>query len=215
VARGVAAHGSRLRRGLGVPSSSRCSPHRIRTRSGGADPHRAVTLPAGGSAYFQVGGFIRDPEVREQFGPLLFRQFEDQASSIGPFQQLNADLIPAGAPCERPSGRTTPISPPPTGSASRRCAPTARQPPSPAPPTSPHWTHQPTSPERSSTPPPHRSDGKAGTGAEGAAGIRCSRRNVRERAPSAAVSAVAGENTSGRGGTRTPDICLVSGALAH
>jgi pimeloyl-ACP methyl ester carboxylesterase len=44
---------------------------------------------------FQVGGFIQDPEVRRQFVPLLFRQFEDQPSSIGPFLQLNADLIPA------------------------------------------------------------------------------------------------------------------------
>ena len=44
---------------------------------------------------FQVGGFIQDPEVRQQFVPLLFRQFEDQPSSIGPFLQLNADLIPA------------------------------------------------------------------------------------------------------------------------
>jgi pimeloyl-ACP methyl ester carboxylesterase len=30
-----------------------------------------------------------------QFVPLLFRQFEDQPSSIGPFLQLNADVIPA------------------------------------------------------------------------------------------------------------------------
>jgi pimeloyl-ACP methyl ester carboxylesterase len=44
---------------------------------------------------FQVGGFIQDPEIRQQFVPLLFRQFEDQPSSIGPFLQLNADLIPA------------------------------------------------------------------------------------------------------------------------
>jgi haloalkane dehalogenase len=44
---------------------------------------------------FQVGGFIQDPEVRREFVPLLFRQFEDEPSSIGPFVQLNADLIPA------------------------------------------------------------------------------------------------------------------------
>jgi haloalkane dehalogenase len=44
---------------------------------------------------FQVGGFIQDPDVRRQFVPLLFRQFEDEPSSIGPFLQLNADLIPA------------------------------------------------------------------------------------------------------------------------
>jgi pimeloyl-ACP methyl ester carboxylesterase len=43
---------------------------------------------------FQVGGFIQDPEVRQQFVPLLFRQFEARPSSIGPFLQLNADLIP-------------------------------------------------------------------------------------------------------------------------
>ena len=44
---------------------------------------------------FQVGGFIQDPDVRQEFVPLLFRQFEVQPSSIGPFVQLNADLIPA------------------------------------------------------------------------------------------------------------------------
>jgi len=44
---------------------------------------------------FQVGGFIQDANVREEFVPLLFRQFEDQPSSISPFVQLNADLIPA------------------------------------------------------------------------------------------------------------------------
>jgi haloalkane dehalogenase len=44
---------------------------------------------------FQVGGFIQDDEVRREFLPLLFRQFEDQPSSIDAFMQLNADLIPA------------------------------------------------------------------------------------------------------------------------
>jgi haloalkane dehalogenase len=44
---------------------------------------------------FQVGGFIQDDDVRREFVPLLYRQFEDQPSSIGPFLQLNADLIPA------------------------------------------------------------------------------------------------------------------------
>ena len=44
---------------------------------------------------FQVGGFIHDVGVREQFVPLLFRQFQDEPSTIGPFLQLNADLIPA------------------------------------------------------------------------------------------------------------------------
>jgi haloalkane dehalogenase len=44
---------------------------------------------------FQVGGFIQHDDVRRVFVPLLYRQFEDQPSSIGPFVQLNADLIPA------------------------------------------------------------------------------------------------------------------------
>lgn len=44
---------------------------------------------------FQVGGFIQDPDVRREFVPLLFRQFEEEPSSIGPFMRLNADLIPA------------------------------------------------------------------------------------------------------------------------
>jgi pimeloyl-ACP methyl ester carboxylesterase len=44
---------------------------------------------------FQVGGFIEDDDVRREFVPLLFRQFEDQPSSVGPFMALNADLITA------------------------------------------------------------------------------------------------------------------------
>jgi pimeloyl-ACP methyl ester carboxylesterase len=44
---------------------------------------------------FQVGGFIQHDDVRRVYVPLLFRQFEDQPSTIGPFVQLNADLIPA------------------------------------------------------------------------------------------------------------------------
>jgi haloalkane dehalogenase len=44
---------------------------------------------------FQVGGFIEDDDVRREFVPLLFRQFEDQPSSVDAFMQLNADLIPA------------------------------------------------------------------------------------------------------------------------
>jgi haloalkane dehalogenase len=44
---------------------------------------------------FQVGGFIEDDEVRREFVPLLFRQFEDQPSSIDAFMQLNADLVSA------------------------------------------------------------------------------------------------------------------------
>ena len=41
---------------------------------------------------FQVGGFIQTPEVRAEYVPLLFRQFEDRPSTVGPFLQLNADL---------------------------------------------------------------------------------------------------------------------------
>jgi pimeloyl-ACP methyl ester carboxylesterase len=41
---------------------------------------------------FQVGGFIQTPEVRADFVPLLYRQFEDQPSTVGPFLELNADL---------------------------------------------------------------------------------------------------------------------------
>jgi haloalkane dehalogenase len=41
---------------------------------------------------FQVGGFIETPEVRAEFVPLLYRQFEDQPSTVGPFMELNADL---------------------------------------------------------------------------------------------------------------------------
>ena len=44
---------------------------------------------------FQVGGFIQDDDVRRAFVPLLFRQFEDQPSSVEAFMRLNADLIPA------------------------------------------------------------------------------------------------------------------------
>ncbi len=44
---------------------------------------------------FQVGGFIRNDAVRERFVPLLYRQFEDEPSTVGPFLELNADLTPA------------------------------------------------------------------------------------------------------------------------
>jgi pimeloyl-ACP methyl ester carboxylesterase len=44
---------------------------------------------------FQVGGFILDDDVRRQFVPLLYRQFEDTPSTVGPFLELNADLLPA------------------------------------------------------------------------------------------------------------------------
>jgi pimeloyl-ACP methyl ester carboxylesterase len=41
---------------------------------------------------FQVGGFIRSDEVRDQFVPLLYEQFEAQPSTLGPFLELNRDL---------------------------------------------------------------------------------------------------------------------------
>ncbi len=41
---------------------------------------------------FQVGGFIEHESVRRKFVPLLYRQFEDHPSTLGPFLQLNADL---------------------------------------------------------------------------------------------------------------------------
>jgi pimeloyl-ACP methyl ester carboxylesterase len=41
---------------------------------------------------FQVGGFIETPEVRAEFVPLLYRQFEERPSTLGPFLELNADL---------------------------------------------------------------------------------------------------------------------------
>jgi haloalkane dehalogenase len=44
---------------------------------------------------FQVGGFIQDEEVRKEFVPRLFEQFEQEPRSVAPFLQLNADLIPA------------------------------------------------------------------------------------------------------------------------
>ena len=44
---------------------------------------------------FQVGGFIRDDQVRSDFVPLLYRQFEATPSTLGPFLALNRDLTPA------------------------------------------------------------------------------------------------------------------------
>jgi pimeloyl-ACP methyl ester carboxylesterase len=41
---------------------------------------------------FQVGGFILDNEVRAEFVPLLYRQFEEQPSTLRPFLGLNRDL---------------------------------------------------------------------------------------------------------------------------
>ena len=41
---------------------------------------------------FQVGGFILDDEVRATFVPRLYRQFEEQPSTLRPFLGLNRDL---------------------------------------------------------------------------------------------------------------------------
>lgn len=41
---------------------------------------------------FQVGGFIETPEIRAEFVPLLYHQFDDKPSTLGPFLELNADL---------------------------------------------------------------------------------------------------------------------------
>jgi pimeloyl-ACP methyl ester carboxylesterase len=44
---------------------------------------------------FQVGGFIRNAEVRKKFVPLLYRQFETKPSTLEAFLRLNADLTSA------------------------------------------------------------------------------------------------------------------------
>lgn len=44
---------------------------------------------------FQVGGFIKNEDVRKKFVPLLFRQFEAKPSTVEAFLRLNADLNPA------------------------------------------------------------------------------------------------------------------------
>ena len=46
---------------------------------------------------FQVGGFIKNADVRKKFVPLLYRQFEARPSTLRPFLALNADLIAAVA----------------------------------------------------------------------------------------------------------------------
>ncbi len=46
---------------------------------------------------FQVGGFIRNADVRKKFVPLLYRQFEARPSTLRPFLALNADLLSAVA----------------------------------------------------------------------------------------------------------------------
>jgi len=44
--------------------------------------------------WWQVGGFFRDPEVRDEFVPLLYRQFDAVPSARPPFYSLNEDLLP-------------------------------------------------------------------------------------------------------------------------
>jgi predicted dithiol-disulfide oxidoreductase (DUF899 family) len=44
---------------------------------------------------FQVGGFIRNEDVRQKFVPLFYRQFEAKPSTLEAFLRLNADLTPA------------------------------------------------------------------------------------------------------------------------
>lgn len=46
---------------------------------------------------FQVGGFIRNTDVRKKFVPLLYRQFDSKPSTLEAFLRLNVDLIPAVA----------------------------------------------------------------------------------------------------------------------
>jgi haloalkane dehalogenase len=41
---------------------------------------------------FQVGGFIRNDEVRKKFVPLFYRQFETNPSTLEAFLRLNVDL---------------------------------------------------------------------------------------------------------------------------
>jgi haloalkane dehalogenase len=47
--------------------------------------------------HWQVGRFFRDPEVREQFLPLLYRQFAVSPSAHEAFFGLNRDLLPTVA----------------------------------------------------------------------------------------------------------------------
>ena len=121
---------------------------------------------------FQVGGFIHDDDVRRAFVPLLFRQFEDQPSTIGPFLQLNTDLIPAvvaatdrrhelprfDPPVRVAFGEHDTYLTPAYGARSQACSLTARRPPSLAPATSPNSTHQPPSQTPSSKLSPQRDE---------------------------------------------------------
>ena len=44
---------------------------------------------------WQVGGFIRDADVRREFVPLLYQQFDATPSALPAFFRLNVDLLPA------------------------------------------------------------------------------------------------------------------------
>jgi len=44
--------------------------------------------------WWQVGGFFRDAETREEFLPLLYRQFEAEPGARPAFYSLNEDLLP-------------------------------------------------------------------------------------------------------------------------
>jgi pimeloyl-ACP methyl ester carboxylesterase len=44
---------------------------------------------------WQVGGFIRDADVRREFVPLLYQQFDASPSALPAFFRLNEDLLPA------------------------------------------------------------------------------------------------------------------------
>jgi haloalkane dehalogenase len=44
--------------------------------------------------WWQVGGFIRDAEVRREFVPLLYQQFDARPSARPAFFRLNEDLLP-------------------------------------------------------------------------------------------------------------------------
>jgi len=43
---------------------------------------------------WQVGGFFRDAEVRDEFAPLLYQQFDAVPSARPAFYSLNEDLLP-------------------------------------------------------------------------------------------------------------------------
>src|SRR5262249_25006919 len=44
---------------------------------------------------WQVGGFIRDADIRREFVPLLYQQFDATPSALPAFFRLNVDLLPA------------------------------------------------------------------------------------------------------------------------